>query len=96
MLIGDTVPIVAKHYSGWIYGRQERLTERMITALSASVSQAAEPRPIPYVLIAGRIMFKAVPTPWCRSRTQSDSFPAVLLQSPPREDLCHCQGLSKN
>ena len=40
MLIGDSVPIVAKHYSGWIYGRQERLTEGMIAALSASVSQA--------------------------------------------------------
>jgi integrase/recombinase XerD len=35
MLIGDTVAIVAKHYSGWIAGRQERLTQRMIAALSA-------------------------------------------------------------
>jgi integrase/recombinase XerD len=35
MLIGDTVAIVAKHYSGWIAGRQERLTTRMIAALSA-------------------------------------------------------------
>jgi integrase/recombinase XerD len=34
MLLGDTVAIVAKHYSGWIAGRQERLTTRMIAALS--------------------------------------------------------------
>jgi integrase/recombinase XerD len=34
MLLGDTVAIVAKHYSGWIAGRQERLTQRMVVALS--------------------------------------------------------------
>jgi integrase len=34
MLLGDTLAIVAKHYSDWITGRQERLTERMIIALS--------------------------------------------------------------
>jgi len=34
MLLGDTLAIVAKHYSDWITGRQERLTERMILALS--------------------------------------------------------------
>jgi integrase len=33
MLIGDSVEIVAKHYSEWIHGRQERLTQRMIEAL---------------------------------------------------------------
>jgi integrase/recombinase XerD len=33
-LLGDSVEIVAKHYSGWIAGRQARLTERMETALS--------------------------------------------------------------
>ena len=33
MLIGDSVQIVAKHYSAWISGRQERLNERMMTAL---------------------------------------------------------------
>jgi integrase/recombinase XerD len=33
MLIGDSVQIVAKHYSAWIAGRQERLTERMMAAL---------------------------------------------------------------
>lgn len=32
-LIGDSVQIVARHYSGWIAGRQERLTERMMLAL---------------------------------------------------------------
>lgn len=32
-LIGDSVQIVARHYSGWISGRQERLNERMIEAL---------------------------------------------------------------
>jgi integrase/recombinase XerD len=35
MLLGDTLAVVAKHYSGWIAGRQERLTERMIAALRA-------------------------------------------------------------
>lgn len=34
MLIGDSVQIVAKHYSEWITGRQERLTERMMAALA--------------------------------------------------------------
>ena len=34
MLLGDTLAIVAKHYSDWITGRQDRLTERMILALS--------------------------------------------------------------
>jgi integrase/recombinase XerD len=33
-LIGDSVPIVVKHYSEWITGRQERLTERMLAALT--------------------------------------------------------------
>jgi integrase/recombinase XerD len=33
MLIGDNVQIVAKHYSAWIAGRQERLNERMMAAL---------------------------------------------------------------
>jgi integrase/recombinase XerD len=33
MLIGDSVQIVAKHYSAWIAGRQERLNERMMAAL---------------------------------------------------------------
>ena len=32
-LIGDSVQIVARHYSGWISGRQERLNERMMQAL---------------------------------------------------------------
>lgn len=32
-LIGDSVQIVARHYSGWISGRQERLNERMMEAL---------------------------------------------------------------
>lgn len=32
-LIGDSVQIVARHYSGWIAGRQERLSERMMYAL---------------------------------------------------------------
>jgi len=32
-LIGDTPAIVAKHYSEWIHGRQERLNERMMAAL---------------------------------------------------------------
>jgi site-specific recombinase XerD len=32
-LIGDSLPIVAQHYSAWITGRQERLSERMIAAL---------------------------------------------------------------
>jgi integrase/recombinase XerD len=35
MLIGDTLAVVAKHYSGWIAGRQERLSQRMKAALSA-------------------------------------------------------------
>jgi integrase/recombinase XerD len=34
MLLGDSLAIVAKHYSDWITGRQDRLTERMILALS--------------------------------------------------------------
>jgi len=34
MLIGDSVQIVAKHYSAWIAGRQEKLTERMMAALA--------------------------------------------------------------
>lgn len=33
-LIGDSVQIVARHYSGWISGRQERLYERMMQALN--------------------------------------------------------------
>lgn len=33
-LIGDSVQIVARHYSGWISGRQERLNERMMQALN--------------------------------------------------------------
>jgi integrase/recombinase XerD len=33
MLLGDSVQIVAKHYSAWIAGRQERLNERMMAAL---------------------------------------------------------------
>lgn len=33
-LIGDSVQIVARHYSGWISGRQERLNERMMQILS--------------------------------------------------------------
>jgi integrase/recombinase XerD len=32
-LIGDSVEIVARHYSAWIAGRQERLSERMMQAL---------------------------------------------------------------
>ncbi len=32
-LIGDSLQMVATHYSNWITGRQERLTERMIAAL---------------------------------------------------------------
>jgi integrase len=32
-LIGDSVEIVARHYSAWI-GRQERLSERMLQALN--------------------------------------------------------------
>jgi integrase len=35
MLLGDSVEVVARHYSQWIHGRQERLTERMKTALTA-------------------------------------------------------------
>jgi hypothetical protein len=34
MLIGDTVAVVAKHYSEWITGRQERLSARMMAALN--------------------------------------------------------------
>lgn len=37
MLIGDTVQIVAKHYSDWIEERQERLTQRMSEALKQAV-----------------------------------------------------------
>jgi len=33
-MIGDSVEIVAKHYSEWIHGRQERLTQRMMEALA--------------------------------------------------------------
>lgn len=33
-LIGDSVEIVARHYSAWIAGRQERLSERMLQALN--------------------------------------------------------------
>jgi integrase/recombinase XerD len=33
-LIGDGVEIVARHYSAWIAGRQERLSERMLQALN--------------------------------------------------------------
>jgi site-specific recombinase XerD len=33
-LIGDSVQIVARHYSEWIFGRQEKLTERMMVALA--------------------------------------------------------------
>ena len=33
MLIGDSVEIVSRHYSAWIAGRQERLSERMMAAL---------------------------------------------------------------
>ena len=33
-LIGDSVEIVARHYSSWIAGRQERLSERMLQALN--------------------------------------------------------------
>ena len=32
-LVGDSVEIVARHYSAWIAGRQERLSERMLQAL---------------------------------------------------------------
>jgi integrase len=38
-LIGDTVQIVAKHYSEWIVGRQERLNERMTSALIAAAGK---------------------------------------------------------
>ena len=33
-LIGDSIEIVARHYSAWIAGRQERLSERMLQALN--------------------------------------------------------------
>jgi site-specific recombinase XerD len=39
MLIGDSVQIVAKHYSAWISGRQEKLNERMMAALHFSPRQ---------------------------------------------------------
>jgi site-specific recombinase XerD len=35
MLLGDSVAVVAAHYSGWVQGRQERLTERMKAALAS-------------------------------------------------------------
>jgi site-specific recombinase XerD len=35
MLLGDSVQVVAQSYSGWICGRQERLTERMKLMLAA-------------------------------------------------------------
>ena len=38
-LIGDTVHIVAKHYSEWIVGRQERLNERMMAALATPAAK---------------------------------------------------------
>jgi site-specific recombinase XerD len=40
MLIGDSVEIVARHYSAWITGRQERLSERMAAALAAGAGQS--------------------------------------------------------
>ena len=35
MLLGDSVEVVADTYSGWIHGRQERLTARLQEALAA-------------------------------------------------------------
>jgi integrase len=40
MLIGDSVEVVAKYYSVWIHGRQERLTQRMVEALKNKSSKA--------------------------------------------------------
>ena len=40
MLIGDSVEVVAKYYSVWIHGRQERLTQRMVEALKNKPSKA--------------------------------------------------------
>jgi integrase/recombinase XerD len=40
MLIGDSVVVVAKYYSVWIHGRQERLTQRMVEALKNKPSKA--------------------------------------------------------
>jgi integrase len=39
MLIGDTLQIVAKHYSTWITGRQDRLTQRMKRALTQHAAE---------------------------------------------------------
>lgn len=41
LLLGDSVQVVADSYSGFIHGRQERLTERMKVMLTAQQAQAA-------------------------------------------------------